>query len=115
MPEEAARDKATIGRIGPKSNVTFPLTAGGGTVFGALAFGQMTGERSWPDNLVQRLRLVSQILANALLRKRSEQKLRHALAEIKQLKERLDQENVYLRQEASLLTTTSKSSDKAPP
>ncbi len=47
--------------------------------------------------------MVAQILANALLRKRSEQKLRHALAEVKQLKDRLHQENVYLRQEANLL------------
>jgi formate hydrogenlyase transcriptional activator len=102
LPEEAAWDKATVRRVGPKSNVTFPLTAGAGAVFGALAFGQMARERSWPANLVQRLRLVSQIVANALLRRRSEQKLRQALAEIKQLKERLVQENVYLRQEASL-------------
>ena len=102
LPEEAAQDKATLRAIGPKSNVSFPLTAGGGAVFGALAFGQMTRERGWPENLVQRLRLVAQILANALLRKRSEQKLRLALAEVKQLKDRLHQENVYLRQEASL-------------
>ncbi len=103
LPEEAARDKAAVRGIGPKSNVTFPLTAGTGVVFGALAFGQMSYERTWPDGLVQRLRLVSQILANALLRRRTEQKLGQALAEIKQLKERLVQENVYLRQEASLL------------
>ena len=103
FPEEAAQDKATIRRVGPKSNVTFPLTAEGGAVFGALAFGQMSRERSWPENLVQRLQLIAQILANALLRRRSEQKLRLALSEIKQLKEQLHQENVYLRQEAGQL------------
>ena len=103
LPEEAAQDKATIRRVGPKSNVTFPLTAEGGAVFGALAFGQMSRERSWPENLVQRLQLIAQILANALLRRRSEQKLRRRFSEIKQLKEQLQQENVYLRQEASLL------------
>ncbi len=102
-PEEAAEDKATLRHIGPRSNVTFPLTAGGGAVFGALAFGQMTRERGWPEDLVQRLQLVAQILANALLRKRSEQKLRHALSEVKQLKEQLQQENVYLRQESNVL------------
>ena len=103
LPEEAATDKATMRQVGPKANVTFPLTAGGGAVFGALAFGKITEERAWPETVVQRLRLVAQLFANALMRKRSEQKLRHALAEIKQLKERLHQENVYLRQEASLL------------
>ena len=98
LPEEAAQDKASLRKIGPRSNVTFPLTAGGGAVFGALAFGQITRERGWPENLVQRLRLVAQILANALLRRRSEEKLRQALSEIKQLKEQLHQENVYLPQ-----------------
>jgi formate hydrogenlyase transcriptional activator len=103
LPDEAAEDKATFRKIGPRANVTFPLTAGGGAVFGALAFGKITEERAWSESVVQRLRLVAQLFANALLRKRSEQKLRQALAEIKQLKERLHQENVNLRQEVSLL------------
>ncbi len=103
LPEEAAQDKATFHKIGPKANITFPLRAGGGVVFGALAFGKITEDRPWPENQIQRLRLFAQVLANALLRTRSEQKLRQALAEIKQLKERLLQENVYLRKEASLL------------
>ncbi len=102
LPEEAARDKVAIRRLGPKSNVSFPLSAGGAPVFGALAFGQMTRERAWPADLVQRLRLASQVFANALERKRAEQKLRHALAEIKQLRDRLHQENAYLRQEIKL-------------
>ncbi len=103
LPEEAARDKETMRQRGPKSNVTFPLSAGGGQVFGALAFGQMTRERSWAEDLIQRLRLAAQVLANALERKRAEQKLQHALAEIKQLQERLHLENVYLRDEVKLL------------
>ncbi len=103
LPEEAAGDKATVRRVGPKSSITFPLTDGAGEAFGALAFGQMSRERAWPDNLIQRLRLVSQMLANALLRCRSDHRLGMALAEIKQLKERLVQDNVYRRQEASLL------------
>src|SRR5439155_1586894 len=46
LPEEAARDKDFLRNLGPKSNVTFPLTAGGGTVFGALAFGKIAEERA---------------------------------------------------------------------
>jgi formate hydrogenlyase transcriptional activator len=102
LPEEAARDKEIIRRFGPKSNVTFPLSAGGAEVFGALAFGKMSEERTWPENLVQRLRLAAQIIANALERKRSEQTLRQALSEIEQLKDQLHKENVILRQEAKL-------------
>src|SRR5262249_46189515 len=94
LPDEAARDKATARRIGPKSNVTFPLSAGGSQVFGALAFGKMTEERAWPEDLVRRLRLAAQVIASALERKRAELKLRRALAEIEQLRARLRQENV---------------------
>src|SRR5207245_3665452 len=72
LPDEAARDKETLRRVGPKANVSFPLTAGGGVVFGALAFGQMTHERTWPEDLVRRLRRVAQSLANHLLRQPSQ-------------------------------------------
>jgi formate hydrogenlyase transcriptional activator len=102
LPEEAGRDKELIRRFGPKSNVTFPLSAGGTEVFGALAFGKMSMERAWPENLVQRLRLASQVIANALVRKRADQKLRQALSEIEHLKDQLHKENVILRQEAKL-------------
>jgi transcriptional regulator with GAF, ATPase, and Fis domain len=103
LPGEAARDKETIRQVGPRSNATFPLSAGGSEVFGALAFGKMSAERAWPESLIQRLRLVAQIFANALVRKWADQRLQQALAEIKQLKDRVQQENVYLRQEVKLL------------
>ena len=63
LPAEAGRDKEIVHKFGPKSNVTFPLAAGGAEVFGALAFGKMSVERTWPENVVQRLRLVAQIIA----------------------------------------------------
>ena len=103
LPEEAAQDKATFHKIGPKANITFPLRAGGGVVFGALAFGKITEDRPWPENQIQRLRLFAQVLANALLRSALGAEAAAGIAEIKQLKERLLQENVYLRKEASLL------------
>jgi transcriptional regulator with GAF, ATPase, and Fis domain len=102
LPAEATREKEILRKFGPKSNVTFPLSAGGAEVFGALAFGKMSAERTWPENLIQRLRLAAQIIANALMRKRADQKLRQALSEIEQLKDQLHNENVILRQEAKL-------------
>src|SRR5207245_5951409 len=89
LPEEAARDKETMRKLGPKSNTTFPLSAGGAEVFGALAFGKMSEERTWPENLLQRLALFAQLIANALERKRAEQKLRQVLLEIEQLRDQL--------------------------
>jgi transcriptional regulator with GAF, ATPase, and Fis domain len=103
LPEEATRDKVTLYQIGPKSNVTFPLAIGGKSVFGALSFGKVSAERTWPEVLVRRLRLASQVIASALERKFADQKLQDALGQVQELKNRLEQENVYLRQEARLL------------
>src|SRR5262245_58543048 len=97
LPAEAATDKETLRRMGPKSNVTFPLIVGG-EVLGALSFGSLKAERRWPEPLVSRLRLVSEMFAGALARRRTEDALRHALANVESLKERLEAENVSLRQ-----------------
>ena len=40
-----------------------------------IAFGAFREFRAWPDELVQRLRLVGEIFANALARKRADQDL----------------------------------------
>ncbi len=102
LPPEAARDVENIRKYGPKSNVTFPLVAGG-QVVGALAFGTLREERRWTEDLVARLRLVADLFANTLARKRSEESLRQALDDVRRLKEQLEQEKVYLQQEVEAL------------
>jgi PAS domain S-box-containing protein len=72
LPTEAAVDRESARRLGIKSSMCFPLSAGGEPPVGVLAFNAMRAERDWPDLLVNRLQLVSQILANALARKRHE-------------------------------------------
>ncbi len=74
LPVEAGRDKQTLQRLGPRSNVTVPLMVGG-SVIGALAFGSMRRERSWPVQLVRGLHLVAQVFTNALMRKRAREEL----------------------------------------
>ena len=103
LPEEAAHDRASLRYPGAKSGVAFPLTVEGSGVIGALSFDKITEERTWPDTLIPRLRLSAQVLGNALARTRTEQKLRQALAEIRQLRDQLQQENVALRQDAQTL------------
>ncbi len=98
LPAEAVVDKESVRRLGPKSNVTFPLVAGG-KILGALAFGALRAERSWPEALVGRFRLIAEMFANALSRKATDEALRQALEQVRQLKEQLQQENAYLRQE----------------
>jgi formate hydrogenlyase transcriptional activator len=102
LPPEAARDAESLRKYGQKSNVTFPLIAGG-QVFGALAFGTMREERDWPDDLVGRLRLVADLFANTLARKRSEEGLHQALKELGRLKDQLQEQNVYLQEKVQTL------------
>jgi signal transduction histidine kinase len=78
-PAEAVNERAYVIKTGMKSNVTIPLKAGG-IVLGVLSFGAFREFRAWPDELVQRLRTLGEILANALARKRADQAL-HAREE----------------------------------
>ena len=99
LPEEAAIDKAAIRRFGPRSNATMPLVVGDG-VLGALAFGSMRMERTWAPAVLDRLRTVAHMVAGVLVRRHIEHDLRAALADVQQLRERLERENGYLREQA---------------
>ncbi|HSO21945.1 MAG TPA: sigma 54-interacting transcriptional regulator, partial [Chondromyces sp.] len=101
-PPEAARSKETWKRLGVKSTLIIPLAVGREPAVGSLSFNSLSSERMWPDELVQRLRLVAEIFANALKRKHSEERLRDSFAEIERLKDKLELENVYLKQEHDL-------------
>lgn len=102
LPLDAEKDKLTIRRFSPKwSSVAFPLSAEG-KVFGSVAFG-IAREGGWPEELVQRLRLVAQVFSSVLTRKRTEERLKRALEEVGKLKEQLHRENVVLREEVKML------------
>ncbi len=85
LPEqEAAVDRRTYLSLGITSHVEVPLMVEG-TVVGALAFSTLGAERPWRDELVQRLRLLGEVFANILSRRRSEleaQRLRRDLAHV---------------------------------
>jgi signal transduction histidine kinase len=85
LPEgPAAVDQRTLLAMGIKSQVAVPLIVEG-VVVGALAFSTLRVERAWRDEFVQRLRLLGEVFANALSRRRSEvegQRLRQDLAHV---------------------------------
>jgi formate hydrogenlyase transcriptional activator len=91
-------DRESMMRIGTRSNVTLPLVVSG-RVIGALAFGSLRTERKWTPEIINRLTVVGQVFVNALARKLTETELRSVLAENARLRERLTNENVYLRGE----------------
>jgi transcriptional regulator with GAF, ATPase, and Fis domain len=101
LPPAAKLEREYLMQQGVKSAFAIPLVVGNKPV-GALTFTTTNREQSWPEDLIQRLKIVSEIFANALGRKQKEQKLRNAFSEIMQLKDRLQQENIYLQEEIKL-------------
>jgi len=78
LPAEAARDRETWLYYGIKSALVFPLSAGGGPVFGSLSFDATQKERDWPESLQKRLQVIAQVFANALERKKADETLRES-------------------------------------
>jgi len=105
LPEEAEIDKALLRRHGPRSNASFPLRVGD-EVLGALAFGSMRTERGWAPEVLDRLRSVAHMVASVLARRHADQQLQAALDQVRELRERLEQENTYLREQARSTTGT---------
>jgi transcriptional regulator with GAF, ATPase, and Fis domain len=100
-PEEAIREEQWAKRTGVKSGVVVPLMAGGSLV-SVLALNVLRHERNWPSEMVPRLRLLGEVFLNAKERKRAEEKLQKAFSEIEQLKQQLEKENLYLREEIGI-------------
>lgn len=101
LPEEAAADRDLFIEVGCISHVSIPLAVGG-TIIGILSFNCSRAVEAWPDEYVERFRLLGDVIANALMRKRSDKALKRAFQEIKTLKDQLEAENVYLRQQVKL-------------
>lgn len=77
LPEEAATDRHNVTALGVRSLVAVPLVVGG-VIVGTLACSSLRAEHAWPDELVQRLRLVAEVFANALARRRAESRIRES-------------------------------------
>lgn len=71
LPEEAAVDRASFHRYGPKSNVMVPIRVGG-NVIGAMSFASLYQERSWRPDIVRHFQAVAQVFGFGLERKRAE-------------------------------------------
>ena len=99
LPPEASLDRAIALQVGATSVALLPLTAGG-KLIGTVQFSTREREVRWPAAIVQRLRLIGEIFASVLMRRESEIELRRALEQVRALTERLEAENVYLRQDA---------------
>jgi signal transduction histidine kinase len=88
LPPEATLEREYCLRIGLKSHIMIPLKEMN-SVVGAIGFASFRGCHEWPDDLVQRLRLVGEIFTNALARKRADEALRAGEQSLRQTREGL--------------------------
>ena len=78
LPKAAAIDRASWERVGTRSQVLIPLRTGG-PILGVLSFASVRDGYAWPDDLVGRLRLLSEAFAGILDRRRMELSLAERL------------------------------------
>jgi formate hydrogenlyase transcriptional activator len=98
LPAEAAADAESFRRFETKSTVIVPLKAHG-EILGCLTFATVRQAREWPGHLVERFERVAQVFAKALARGETERQLQAALDDLKRLRDQLQHDNVYLRDE----------------
>jgi transcriptional regulator with GAF, ATPase, and Fis domain len=112
LPREAAVDRHTFESVGIRAFVSVPLLRDG-DMYGGMSLCSLSREGAWPDELRSWLGLMGEVFANALARhhaeralqdaldrsRRSEADLREALAENERLRNRLQSENLTLRNE----------------
>ena len=103
LPDEAGPEKAYCASTGLRSNLTIPLRVAGRPM-AALAIGCFRRERVWPAEFIPRLRLLGEVFSNALVRRNQAMSVERALAEVRELKGRLEEENRYLRKEIDAIT-----------
>lgn len=102
LPDTFWREKQYCREQGDIKSILFIPASVGGVLVGVITFVSHRTNKEWSDELIPRLRLLWEIFANALERKRADQKIQSALAEIKQLKDRLEAENIYLRDQIDI-------------
>jgi transcriptional regulator with GAF, ATPase, and Fis domain len=101
LSDDTGRFKKTLAMFGVKSYLSVPISVAGVTV-GAMVITTIRKYRVWPEDLVSRIRLIGEIFANGLMRKRNEEEIQLALSEIKQLNEQIEADYLYLSEEIEL-------------
>ena len=112
LPEDAGKDKELLLREGTRSMAAFPLQLDG-AVAGVVSFETATHEMEWRPLLLEKLELVSTLVAQAVARKllemklaeehrRAEETMLKCSAEIRELKQRLLIESDLFRAESTM-------------
>ena len=98
LPEEAEKDRQTFQKLGVKSGIAVPYFVEGSFLF-TVTFGSTHSGRAWPEDMIHRLRRVGEVFSSAILRKNADEEIQKAFSEIQELKDRLQEENIFLLKE----------------
>jgi PAS domain S-box-containing protein len=71
LPPEAVEQIEYHRRVGIRSSLGLPLRVAG-RIVGVVTFAAFSSTRKWPDDLIARLKVVGEVMAQALMRKRAE-------------------------------------------
>lgn len=102
LPEIQWREKLYCREHGGIKSILFIPMGVSGSIVGNMAFTSFSLKKEWPNDLISRLRVLWEVFANALERKRADENINNALAEIERLKNRLEAENIYLRDQIEI-------------
>lgn len=83
-PPEAATDKQTWDTYQIRSTLAIPMATRGGKLVGVWGFDSTVRERDWPESLQKQLKLLAEVVANAIDRKLSERFVEQRGAELRE-------------------------------
>ena len=94
LPEEAATDRRSLAGRGVSALAAVPLVVDGAVV-GAVGFSRLRSEGEWPEGLIARLRLLADVFATVLARKRADD----AVLESEERRRQAEEETLRQRDE----------------
>jgi transcriptional regulator with GAF, ATPase, and Fis domain len=101
FPPEAAVDRRSFEEWEIRSGLIVPIIAAGATRF-FLSMASDAPGHEWPDAYIPQLQLLGKVFTDALAHQRAETLLKQSYEEIQALRERLQAETDYLRDEVKL-------------
>jgi len=101
LPPEAELEKRYMRSMGIAAAIAVPFKTNG-KVIGGVSCDSFGGHQPWDELAMSLLQRAADLFANVLARKKADEKLRLAYQQIQSLKEQLEQENSYLREEIKL-------------
>ncbi len=99
LPEESLTDSQSFEKVGIKSGLMIPYFCKGKFVCVVCLGTHASFNPQWSERLVQRLKLIAEIISHAMIRKETDLELQDSFLKIEALKKQLHKENISLKKE----------------